>query len=374
MNYLVLIFTDARPKYEIIASSSNTASKRAPSSPGPRQQPGRQTSQPAHTPPVYFNPNGNGQFDDAAGHSLAPPVQRPHGPSTSPRPAQTSRTPSRSRRPGASPSPASGSPISPTDRHGPSYFPSSHTGISSHGSPPGVSRALSSTSPRAPTRRLSTTSSTSPSDRHPPVHSVNRNGSPAVAMSQAPVERQSTLTVIASSDGTRRRQSLDRVPFRSPDPPQAPPVPSVSPSRPLPKPMPKLKDERMPSPVVRPPELYPPSQRQSAAIDTRSPSSYAPKQLRTIPSSRQVPRRHPGRASLASALAEPKVAAALLPHLSINSFLALNASSDEVRKDFGGEMVGRWVLKEWGVSIGKERGRSWPGLGVWEGFCKSLLR
>lgn len=297
---------------------------------------------------------------------MGPPFHRPSNSSqSSHQRSQTSRTPPRSKRPAIATSSASGSPISPTDRNG--YFSSQSRGPSSNGSPPPpVPRGLPSATQLHSPRRLSTAGSPSSIERQ---ISPQRNGSSSVPIVTSPAERQATLTVIASSDGTHRRQSVDRAQKPNMGAVNHPPPSSVSPSRPLPKHT-MTKEDRPPASVVRPPELYPPSQRQTAAIDTRSPSSYAPKQLRTIPSARQVPTKRVGRASLAAALAQPKIAAALLPFLSINSFLALNASSDELRKGFGGEMVGRWVLKEWGVNIGKERGRSWPGLGVWEGFCE----
>jgi hypothetical protein len=66
--------------------------------------------------------------------------------------------------------------------------------------------------------------------------------------------------------------------------------------------------------------------------------------------------------------------AALLPFLSINSFLSLSGSSDVIRQLFSGEVVGRWVLREWGIHVDRERGRTWPNLTVWEGaseYCST---
>ena len=73
-------------------------------------------------------------------------------------------------------------------------------------------------------------------------------------------------------------------------------------------------------------------------------------------------------ATLAYTLAHPAIQVALLPYLTINSFLSLTGASDLVRKRLSGEMVGRWIMKEWGLTVPKERGRSWPNLTVWEGF------
>lgn len=64
----------------------------------------------------------------------------------------------------------------------------------------------------------------------------------------------------------------------------------------------------------------------------------------------------------------PRIVVTLLPYLNINSFLNLIGSDNEIRKYMTGEQVGRWVMREWGVTIDRERGRSWPGLTVWEGF------
>lgn len=72
--------------------------------------------------------------------------------------------------------------------------------------------------------------------------------------------------------------------------------------------------------------------------------------------------------SLTFLLSHPRVVISLLPFLNINQFLNLLASDNDLRKYISGEMVGRWVMREWGVTIEKERGRSWPGLTVWEGF------
>lgn len=72
--------------------------------------------------------------------------------------------------------------------------------------------------------------------------------------------------------------------------------------------------------------------------------------------------------SMTSLLMHPRIAMSLLPFLNINSFLNLLGSDDELRKYISGEMVGRWVMREWGITVERERGRSWPGLTVWEGF------
>ncbi|KAK8850632.1 hypothetical protein IAR55_004551 [Kwoniella newhampshirensis] len=77
------------------------------------------------------------------------------------------------------------------------------------------------------------------------------------------------------------------------------------------------------------------------------------------------------RATLTFVLSHLQVQAALLPHLSINMFLSLTGASDKIRKRFTGEAVGRWIMKEWGMQMDREKGRTWPNLTVWE--VESLL-
>ncbi|WVN89108.1 uncharacterized protein L203_104324 [Cryptococcus depauperatus CBS 7841] len=83
------------------------------------------------------------------------------------------------------------------------------------------------------------------------------------------------------------------------------------------------------------------------------------------------------RATITFILAYPSIQATLLPYMPINSFLSLMGASDAIRKRFSGEIIGRWVLREWGMSVSKyksrEGQRSWPNLTVWEGFLESLL-
>lgn len=74
-------------------------------------------------------------------------------------------------------------------------------------------------------------------------------------------------------------------------------------------------------------------------------------------------------ATLEDIMASREVQAALFPHMSIASFLALLAAIDKSwRKMILGETVGRWVCQSWGLSVGSGGGLNWPGLGVWEGF------
>ena len=85
-----------------------------------------------------------------------------------------------------------------------------------------------------------------------------------------------------------------------------------------------------------------------------------------------LPGKRRGRASLVVVLSNSSIQIALLSFLSINSFLSLTGASNVVRRQFSGETVARWVMGEWGIHFDRERGRTWPNLTVWEGFCKSL--
>ncbi|KAJ9119252.1 hypothetical protein QFC22_003744 [Naganishia vaughanmartiniae] len=64
---------------------------------------------------------------------------------------------------------------------------------------------------------------------------------------------------------------------------------------------------------------------------------------------------------------------ALLPCLSIASFLALLSAFDKRwRRCISGEMVGKWIVREWSLNLGPDV--VWPGLGVWEGFRECLAQ
>ncbi|WVW80734.1 hypothetical protein I302_102720 [Kwoniella bestiolae CBS 10118] len=108
------------------------------------------------------------------------------------------------------------------------------------------------------------------------------------------------------------------------------------------------------------------------AIQSPTSTSTQISRAQSHPQVRSSPRERP-RATITFLLLHNPIQAALLSHLSINSFLSLTGSSDLLRKRFTGEMVGRWVMKEWGVQVDREKGRSWPNLTVWEGFLESLL-
>jgi hypothetical protein len=80
-----------------------------------------------------------------------------------------------------------------------------------------------------------------------------------------------------------------------------------------------------------------------------------------------------GRLQLDFLLAHPAIQSSLLGAIGINTFLSLSGSSENVRRQFTGESVGRWVLGEWTVVAPDQAGNRWPNLTVWEGFRKSTL-
>lgn len=81
-------------------------------------------------------------------------------------------------------------------------------------------------------------------------------------------------------------------------------------------------------------------------------------------------------AKLTDIIQHERIQQTLLPNLSIASFLALLGALDKRwRKCISGEIVGKWVVREWGLVLGPDV--AWPGLGVWEGFrewCKFALK
>ena len=95
-----------------------------------------------------------------------------------------------------------------------------------------------------------------------------------------------------------------------------------------------------------------------------------PKASRRRPSVLQRPS---GRLQLDFLLAHPAIQSSLLGAIGINTFLSLSGSSENVRRQFTGESVGRWVLGEWTVVAPEQAGNRWPNLTVWEGFCTSTL-
>jgi hypothetical protein len=81
--------------------------------------------------------------------------------------------------------------------------------------------------------------------------------------------------------------------------------------------------------------------------------------------------RKPGALGLDYLVGHPVIQSALLAQLGINAFLSLSGSSEDVRRQFTGESVGRWVLREWAVDAPELVSTRWPNLTVWEGFRKS---
>jgi hypothetical protein len=95
-------------------------------------------------------------------------------------------------------------------------------------------------------------------------------------------------------------------------------------------------------------------------------TSFPPDILGDTPSSDVNPYFRPS-VKITDVITHQRIQQVLLPHLSIASFLALLGALDKRwRRSVSGEMVGRWVVREWGLTLG--HGVAWPGLGVWEGF------
>jgi hypothetical protein len=72
-------------------------------------------------------------------------------------------------------------------------------------------------------------------------------------------------------------------------------------------------------------------------------------------------------------LAHPAIQSSILGAININTFLSLSGSSESVRRQFTGESIGRWVLREWAVLPPEPVGTRWPNLTVWEGFRAYFL-
>lgn len=121
-----------------------------------------------------------------------------------------------------------------------------------------------------------------------------------------------------------------------------------------------------------------PSKQRSATGLSHLPIPTSPK---AAVSSTQTPRavngtalyRKPGRPSLDFIIGHAAIQSSLLRQLGINAFLSLSGSSEEVRRQFTGESVGRWVLGEWAVEAPEGGGSRWPNLTVWEGFRESAI-
>lgn len=160
--------------------------------------------------------------------------------------------------------------------------------------------------------------------------------------------RARTRPVIVIPAETRVRSSFIAFP-RSPtlpplsDPRKESPVSQWSPGKPL------LKNQL-------------PARTSSVRLNsTTAPTPLSPSASPAAPSRREPP-------TLVMLIAQPQIQATLLSYLSINSFLSLTGASDGVRKRITGEIVGRWIMREWGIQVDREKGRSWPNLTVWEGF------
>jgi len=210
----------------------------------------------------------------------------------------------------------------------------------------------------------------------PPLVPVQRRGSRplpqppshprSLALPQS--ASSSSIHVIASNDGTGRRNAS---PLRSP---KTRPKMLVAPHDTVPKfdfprspTLPPLVDPRT-APQMAPIDQWSATQSlfssQVPSLQTSN-SEVVPRQNITLSSSADRPPR-----TLSALLTHPQIQASVLSGLTINSFLSLTGSSESIRRCFTGELVGRWIMREWGVQVDRERGRSWPNLTVWEGFRK----
>jgi hypothetical protein len=216
-----------------------------------------------------------------------------------------------------------------------------------------------------------------------PIASLERRGSRPLprppSQTRAPPLSQkrssASIHVIASNDGTGRRN------FSPPRSPRSRPNIVIPPEQPA------IAHFDFPrSPTL--PALIDPRTASGSAYGKRQSSSQtlAPNQLPSRTSSVHVLNATNATALSPSAdqrkisnirsttlpllLSHPNIQGSLLSSLTINSFLSLTGTSESIRRCFTGESVGRWVMREWGIEVDRERGRSWPNLTVWEGFCE----
>ena len=119
-----------------------------------------------------------------------------------------------------------------------------------------------------------------------------------------------------------------------------------------------------------PPEILPPVTRSTRfpAHDQRSGKAHLLLESRMRSTNGSILQRPFGRPSFDFLLAHPAIQSSLLGVIGINTFLSLSGSSENVRRQFTGESVGRWVLNEWTVRPPDQAGNRWPNLTVWEGF------
>lgn len=114
-----------------------------------------------------------------------------------------------------------------------------------------------------------------------------------------------------------------------------------------------------------------PALRGSSDMPHTIPAVGGPRRRKELPPPRTV-RRRTRCATFCDILVEEGVQAQLFPRLNVSTFLALlGATPGGARRCISGEVVGRWVCGEWGITLDGQE--SWPGLGVWEGFLESLL-
>ncbi|OCF35860.1 hypothetical protein I316_02353 [Kwoniella heveanensis BCC8398] len=209
----------------------------------------------------------------------------------------------------------------------PNKTPKPHLQIDHRASKRVSSQPLSFDFPRSPTLPPLIDPRTAKDNRSDPIAQWSHTGSPSTLSPRSPPLASSQLPPRLSSAQSTRRVV----------------------SSPLASPSITSNGWKSPTPSAGPPQ---------PVMERRHPTRYL---------------RNRSRASLTYILSYTRIQATLLPYLSINSFLSLTGASDVIRKRFTGETVGRWVMKEWGIQVDREKGRSWPNLTVWEGFLESLL-
>jgi len=217
--------------------------------------------------------------------------------------------------------------------------------------------------------------------KEPPIREGAASAPPQAANSNRPLPRPpstangSTLHVIATNDGSGRRSvtakdasHADSRAWPAIVIPAEPGVRSSFIAFPRSPTLPPLLDPRNESPINQWTPAKPLSKNQLPArtSSVRNSSAAAPPPMSPLTPSATPSRRGPP--TFSTIIAQPQIQATLLSYLSINSFLSLTGASDRVRKRITGEIVGRWIMREWGIQVDREKGRSWPNLTVWEGF------
>ena len=209
--------------------------------------------------------------------------------------------------------------------------------------------------PRPPGQPLDT----APAIRRAPSSSLQPTAGPHLAPSETAVRTAHNSSEATSNSSPTKTSSRSH-----------PPV-TQSPSRDqsdLLVPRRQTRRSNSKGPVA--PSEAPSSQSQASAYPHSQRNGTPPTASRRRASVLQRPS---GRLQLDFLLAHPAIQSSLLGAIGINTFLSLSGSSENVRRQFTGESVGRWVLGEWTVVAPDQAGNRWPNLTVWEGFCTFTL-